>query len=35
VAEDMMSITDDAGLSVTDTETETQDLENQTIEEEA
>jgi DNA-directed RNA polymerase subunit beta len=35
LAEDMLNITDDAGVSVTDTENETTDLENQTIEEEA
>ncbi|HET6863768.1 MAG TPA: DNA-directed RNA polymerase subunit beta [Candidatus Saccharimonadales bacterium] len=35
LAEDMLNITDDAGVSVTDPETETEQLENRTIEEEA
>jgi len=33
VAEDMLNIADDAGMSLEDTETELEDLENQTIEE--
>jgi DNA-directed RNA polymerase subunit beta len=35
VAEDMLNISDDSGISVTDVEGEIEDLENQTIEEEA
>jgi len=35
IAEDMLHIADDEGISIEDTETEVQDLENQTIEEEA
>jgi DNA-directed RNA polymerase subunit beta len=35
LAEDMLNITDDAGVSVTDPENETEQLENRTIEEEA